>query len=204
MKSEARGAAKASAGASGAPERIIAAAQRLFPRRGYRGTSMDDIAEEAGLAKATLYLHFDGKDAIFRALFDRCREEITVRAKAAEQADGPLADRLTALIYAYIGTALEFFGDVNHLRDAHVIVAADPARFGATGDQDLDGRIAAMLKRAARQAEIVVAGRSTSSSTIAGVLSDLARGAKVEGITPAQYKIRISRACSIIVAGIAK
>lgn len=49
-------------------EAIIAAGEKLFSRFGYRRTSMDDIAREAGVAKGTLYLYFDGKAAVFRAM----------------------------------------------------------------------------------------------------------------------------------------
>ena len=43
---------------------IRAAAFRLFFKRGYTRVSMDDIAEEAGVTKRTLYYHFDSKDAL--------------------------------------------------------------------------------------------------------------------------------------------
>lgn len=49
-------------------DQIVDAALRLFARYGRKRSSMDDIAREAGLAKATLYLHFKGKDDVFRAM----------------------------------------------------------------------------------------------------------------------------------------
>lgn len=45
--------------------RIIEAAEILFLDRGYFGTSMDQIAEKANVAKMTLYRHFTDKDALF-------------------------------------------------------------------------------------------------------------------------------------------
>ncbi len=47
-------------------EAILAAAADLFLRRGLQQTSMDAVAEEAGVSKQTLYSHFEGKDALFR------------------------------------------------------------------------------------------------------------------------------------------
>jgi len=205
MSGEGKGAAKASQSASGAAGRIVAAAQRLCAHRGYRGTSMDDIAQEAGLAKATLYLHFDGKDAIYRALIDRCRAEIAVRAAAAEQSDASLADRLTDLIYAYNGTALEVFGDVARLREVHKMVEASPAKFGSQGEEEeeLERRLVVMLRRAADEGALAVGEPSESAPEIAKLLGDLARGAKVDGIQPAQYRNRLRRALSIIVGRLA-
>src|SRR5215470_13809837 len=54
--------------------RILAAARSLFLNSGYGETSMDAIARRAAVSKATLYSHFDGKDALFAALIvSECR-----------------------------------------------------------------------------------------------------------------------------------
>lgn len=44
--------------------RLLAAASELFQRRGYRHTSIDDVAREAGLGKGTVYLHFKSKQEL--------------------------------------------------------------------------------------------------------------------------------------------
>ncbi|MEQ9694227.1 TetR/AcrR family transcriptional regulator [Shimia sp. SDUM112013] len=50
--------------------RIIEAAMTAFQRHGYVSAKMTDIAEEAGLAKGTLYLYFKRKEDLTRALVD--------------------------------------------------------------------------------------------------------------------------------------
>ncbi len=47
---------------------ILAAARSRFAQRGYHRTSIDDIIEEAGIARGTFYLHFESKRAIFDEL----------------------------------------------------------------------------------------------------------------------------------------
>jgi AcrR family transcriptional regulator len=44
--------------------RILQAAQRLFARRGYDGTTTRDLAQAAGVAEGTLFRHFENKKAI--------------------------------------------------------------------------------------------------------------------------------------------
>ena len=44
--------------------RILKAAERLFARRGYGGTTTRDLAQAAGVAEGTLFRHFDSKKAI--------------------------------------------------------------------------------------------------------------------------------------------
>ncbi|HEY7688223.1 MAG TPA: TetR/AcrR family transcriptional regulator [Dongiaceae bacterium] len=50
---------------------IVEAAGRLFMADGYGATSMDAIAREAGVSKATLYAHFTDKAALFAAIIKR-------------------------------------------------------------------------------------------------------------------------------------
>lgn len=46
-------------------EEILAAAVKLFSEQGYDGTSMDKIADQAGVSKITIYKHFENKENLF-------------------------------------------------------------------------------------------------------------------------------------------
>lgn len=50
------------------PAELTAAALELFVEKGYAATRLDDVAARAGVSKGTLYLYFDSKDALFRAV----------------------------------------------------------------------------------------------------------------------------------------
>ena len=58
---------------------IIAAAIASFAEHGYAETRLEDVAERAGIAKSTIYLYFENKEALFRATV-----EVRVRATYAE------------------------------------------------------------------------------------------------------------------------
>lgn len=51
-------------------KKIIKAATELFANYGYHKTTMDMIAEKAGLSKGSLYWHFASKDELFRAILE--------------------------------------------------------------------------------------------------------------------------------------
>ena len=55
----------------GKAESILAAAKRTFLASGYGTVSMDTIAREAGVSKATVYAHFAGKEELFGAVIGR-------------------------------------------------------------------------------------------------------------------------------------
>src|SRR6476469_9236668 len=48
-------------------ERLLDAATTLLVRWGYRKTTIDDVAREAGVGKGTIYLHWKDKNDLFRA-----------------------------------------------------------------------------------------------------------------------------------------
>jgi AcrR family transcriptional regulator len=51
-------------------ERLIDAAATVVARRGFHGATVDEIADKAGFSVGALYSNFDGKDAVFLAVFD--------------------------------------------------------------------------------------------------------------------------------------
>jgi AcrR family transcriptional regulator len=57
-------------------QEILAAARRVFATRGFRGTTIADIAEDAQIALGTIYLYFPSKEAVFAALNQRFSEMI--------------------------------------------------------------------------------------------------------------------------------
>jgi AcrR family transcriptional regulator len=76
-----------------AAQRIIAAARREFFAHGFRSVTMDDLAEDLGMSKKTLYALFPGKSALLRAvLLDKFRsveadlDQVTAPASTDELA----------------------------------------------------------------------------------------------------------------------
>lgn len=64
-------------------DQIIAAAMTCFARAGYHGTTMADVALQAGVSKGTPYLYFPGKEALFIALHEEWDCGFTARLDAA-------------------------------------------------------------------------------------------------------------------------
>ena len=78
---------------------ILEAALASFGEKGFAATRMDDIAARAGITKGTIYLYFDSKEAVFKALARQSAgaqiEAVTEQVKAA---DGPAPDLLRFVI----------------------------------------------------------------------------------------------------------
>jgi AcrR family transcriptional regulator len=63
--------------------RIIAAAADLMYIQGVGSTTLDDVLAASGASKSQLYHHFDGKDALVRAVVDHVGEHIIERERDA-------------------------------------------------------------------------------------------------------------------------
>jgi AcrR family transcriptional regulator len=73
---------------------ILDAALLVFARSGFDQTRMEDIAEQAGLSKATIYLYFSSKDELILALLKRFFDQSFEALTALQTAEGPVAVRL--------------------------------------------------------------------------------------------------------------
>ncbi len=116
--------------------RILDVAKRHFTARGFKGTRLDAIAEEAGCAKGALYLEFADKQTLLRAVADESFAAIRERFAAEVLAvESPLARLGEALRFAYREHAREpLFGR---------LMREDPElRALGIGAQDDDGRAA--------------------------------------------------------------
>jgi AcrR family transcriptional regulator len=69
-------------------EEILDAARRVFAERGFRGTTIADIAEAAGIALGTIYLYFPSKEDVFAALNQRLADIISAAVRETPERGG--------------------------------------------------------------------------------------------------------------------
>ena len=82
------------------PQELLEAAIDLFVERGYAATRLEDVARRAGVSKGTLYLYYENKEELFKAVV---RSSIVPAIGEAEvsvaEFDGHSADLLRHLIH---------------------------------------------------------------------------------------------------------
>jgi AcrR family transcriptional regulator len=80
----------------------LAAALEMFVEKGFAATRLDDVAKRAGVSKGTLYLYFDSKDALFKAVIQEGIVPVLQQgAGMVERHTGSSADLLRDLIAAW-------------------------------------------------------------------------------------------------------
>lgn len=82
-------------------------AQEAFVDSGYHATSMDEIADRAGVSKPVLYQHFDGKLELYLGLLETQSDLLLDRLEAALASSDDNAERVAATVRAYFQFADE-------------------------------------------------------------------------------------------------
>ena len=123
---------------------VLNGARVVFMRDGFEGATVDDIAREAGVSKATLYSYFPDKSHMFLAVLEL---EFSRHASAIDEhlhQDAPISDVLFAQCRFFVefllsDWALEIFR----------VVTAESGRFPELGRQFYEAGPAAMLRNLA-------------------------------------------------------
>ena len=76
---------------------ILAAAVRVFARKGFHTARVGDIAEEAGVAHGLLYHYFRSKDEVLDCIFRETWADIVAAVRMVEETDEPARERLAGI-----------------------------------------------------------------------------------------------------------
>lgn len=133
--------------------RLLDAALSVFSRLGYSGTSMDAVADAAGLSKPTLYHYFDNKETLFKAMMRSRRDDMLLAF------DQPTSDAMIRQLHSFAAGYAQTVMRPDMLSLARLIIG-EAQRFPEIGkayqasgpDRVLDGMIAYLtsLKTAGR------------------------------------------------------
>lgn len=89
------------------PQELTAAALALFVEKGFSATRLDEIAARAGVSKGTLYLYFDSKEALFKAVIS---EGVVPTIEAGEAMLTESPDDPVALLRTFLLSWWELIG----------------------------------------------------------------------------------------------
>jgi AcrR family transcriptional regulator len=177
---------------------------------GLRRSSMQGVARRAGVSRATLYLHWNTKEALFRDLVRELHDQHVdaMRAVLAESLAGGgvgFEASMLAMLEARFLRFVELTSASPHaaeLYDLHSRLCGDIAR---ESQQRSEKVLERLLRSAVKRGEVDLRVCGLSAPRVASVLFDCAHGAKGEDAslaTPAEFRARLARTVRLLVAGL--
>ncbi len=181
------------------PQQIREAAARLFLAQGYGAVSMDAVAREAGVSKATIYAHFADKAELFADLVkEECARQWPDTAML-ESEPGDLREALMAVGMVYA----ELLVSPKGVQTFRMVVAESP-RFPELGRAFYDGgprlirdKLAAYLARAEAQGKLALGDPRLAAQQFLAMLRCEHHLRALTGLDPAPAPAEIAR----VVAG---
>ncbi len=88
-------------------EKILAAAKKVFVKKGMDGARMQDIADEAGINKALLHYYFRSKEKLFQVIFKEAAARLFPRINSILTSDLSLFEKIEQFTNDYIEVVIE-------------------------------------------------------------------------------------------------
>jgi AcrR family transcriptional regulator len=175
---------------------IIEAATGIFLRYGFKKTSMDDVARAVGISRQALYLHFQTKEALFKAMVAHALEAMRAEARSAlAREDIDIEERVLGAFEAMHGKGI----GTEHLDE---LIATTAALVGPVV-RELEEAMVSDMTRALRAAGVAARWKQAglSAEDLAEHLSTASNGSKHNAKTPAEYLERMRIAVRLVCRG---
>ena len=185
---------------------ILDAGLTQFAQFGLRKTSMQDIAEQAGISRASVYSYFKNKEEIFRCVSVDVHEGALSKACSIlrDPAEPVLETRLANALYARHGRFLALVLESPQgaeLEDEYCRLCGDVV---ADYSKKFNDQLKLCVDLAELSGEIKLAGGSLTSVRVATVLNLSAAGCKRGCTNMGEYHERILSLVGMTVSGIRK
>ena len=183
-------------------EAVFDAAYDVFSKYGFRRTSMNDIAQAAGMSRPALYLLFDNKENLFRELAADRQNQAIDDACSELSGKGSVKDRFIAAILAYERVYYEPVSQSPHgaeIIDVNLSIASD---IMVKGSDRLVGHLADAIKEAMTSGELDAHGTSLKPKAFVELLMASIGGLKKSVTSNKEFRRQIKNVAGIFLASL--
>lgn len=184
-------------------EKILVAAIQRFSKFGYRRTSINDVAEEAGLARATVYLYWRRKQDLFVDGLERFNLHSRNLAGSAAAKNGSAAERIRATVMAQYGATSDI---VHGTASGHELFQANLQLGRVVVEECLrhgEKLLTRLLEQGIRDGEFKLHRSSPRSAEIAHIIVSFAQNALLDQRhTPLSYRRNLRKTLNFILDSI--
>ncbi|MFA6896986.1 MAG: TetR/AcrR family transcriptional regulator [Patescibacteria group bacterium] len=151
---------------------IYLAAAKLFGKKGFEGTSLDEVAHKAGVAKGTIFYHFQNKEELFSALIQEGIEQLSRGIETIANKNISIEKKLELIIEFH-------FGFFKEHRDMCLMILGQIGNFQKRGQKSIElirGRYLTAMEEIIKEAKAkgVIDKKLETESLIIALFSLLA------------------------------
>lgn len=193
-----------SAKASAKQSAVLDDAAAVFAQYGFKRTTMNDIAQAAGISRPALYLMFDNKEHLFHEL---AAYRINLALKAAKSVltgNGDVIERFTSALMVFEKTYTEPVANSPHgdeLIDVNLSLAADVM---TKGYGKLVSALAKLLKDADNAGEVSFENTPMTHKAFVELLLSSIKGIKKQAATKEEYRKQTQQVTKVFLSSIIK
>lgn len=183
---------------------VFDTAATVFSQYGFRRTTMNDIAEAAGISRPALYLMFENKEHLFVELASFRLDQAIEAAVLALSGSGSLEKRFGRAILDFERIFYEPIADSPHgaeLMETNVSLKTDRMMSGL---DRLFGMLADTLKQAEESGEVSFASSPTNAAEFVSLLFTAIGGIKKKASTAAEFRKQVQQITQIFLQTISK
>jgi AcrR family transcriptional regulator len=186
-------------------DRILETAQDLIRRFGGAKTNVVDIAQAMGLSHSAIYRHFRSKADIFDALAAATMAEEAALAETFVEADGPAADRLTALVLALHRSKRTKFADDPEMHVLYRRIVEDRPDLVLDYARRMTGLVHRILADGVARGEFAECNLDTAAGAVRDAVTVFVHPAHVEAAAKVglDQETGLRTVLQILVAGLA-
>jgi len=123
-------------------ERILDSALNIFSRKGYHDSKLDEIVQDSGTSKGSIYFHFPNKERLFLALVDQFADLLEKRVTEAIAPMPPGMERVRVALE----TTLETFGKYRRPAKVLLVQAVGLGTAFEEKRNEINGRFAQLIQ----------------------------------------------------------
>jgi len=182
--------------------KVLESALACFTAYGFKRTNMADIAKSASMSRPALYLLFENKRDIARAMVRKLKDDSLHAATTALLTEEPIPKRLAAAFHARETAFLELVEGSAHgqeLLDTGMELAADIIQAGKV---EFSKALQKTLRKAIRENQIDLTRSGISVPRLAEILIHGAHGQKADAGTAKVLRRRIDDFLVLAMAGL--
>lgn len=183
---------------------VFDTAATVFSQYGFRRTTMNDIAEAAGISRPALYLMFENKEHLFIELASFRLDQAIDAATAALANEGSLQARFSRAILDFERIFYEPIADSPHgaeLMDTNISLKTDRMMLGL---ERLFRMLGDALKQAEKAGEVSFAGSPAKADEFVALLFTAIGGIKKKASTAAEFRKQVEQVTQIFLQTLAK